>query len=218
MTPGGKRALLIGGALLGAALLWGYGVPFAIDFVGRGRRLTRTELDDNLSIADTPEELAAEASATLGRYVDATDLGLARMVRSEEGDANDATKAYLVHVAMNDAQRKTGGDVLRVLTLSSVASRSGKFGKQTSRRYSTRSDPYERDLLIAEAARAEWLSGGDRTDGARKFYHKQLTEIVGVASFDKVKETWAPEGLYPFTLPDTPVGLVFFGPNGERDA
>jgi len=213
-----KRAAIIAGALLGAALLWGYGVPFAIDFVGRGRRLTRSELDDNLSIPDAPEDLAAAASEVLGRNVDVADYGLARMLRSEEPDANDATKAYLVHVAMNDAERKTGGDVLRVLTLSSVASRSGKFGKQTSRRYSTRSDPYQRDLLIAEAARAEWLGGGDRTEGARKFYHQQLTEIAGVASLDKVKASWATEGLYPFKLPDTPIGLLFFGPNGERDA
>ncbi|HYD01796.1 MAG TPA: hypothetical protein VEB22_11270 [Phycisphaerales bacterium] len=197
-----KIALWSGAALLG--YVWG--VPAVIDFVGRGRRLTETELDDNLSIPESPEELAERASAVVGRYVDPVAYGLARMVRSEEPNANDTTKTYLVHVARNDASRSFGGDILRALTFSSVASRNGLFGKQTSRRYSTRSDPYERDLVIAEAA----LEMSDTTNGARKFYHKQLTEIAGVRSFDEIVERWGREGLEPFDLPGTPIGLVFF--------
>lgn len=215
MTTNGKRALVVAGVLVGAWLLLGYAVPFTIDLVGRGKRLTYTELDDNLSIDEDPQDLAELAGAELGRAVDVGAYAAARMVRSEEPNASDNTKRYLVHVALNDAARK-GVSLLRILTLSSNSSRDGLFGKQTSRRYSTRSDPYERDLLIAEEAIAEHQRGNDPTRGAWHFYHKQLTNIFGVASFDTVVENWGKEGAYPFELPDTAIGLVFFGPDGER--
>lgn len=217
MSTNAKRALVVAGVLVGAWLLWGYGVPFTIDLVGRGKRLTWTELDDNLSIDEDPADLAQLAAAELGRGVDVDAYAAARMVRSEEPSANDETKRALVHVAINDANRK-GVSLLRILTLSSNASRDGLFGKQTSRRYSTRSDPYERDLLIAEQAIAEHQRGTDPTRGAWHFYHKQPTNLFGVASFDTVVTNWGKEGAYPFELPDTAIGLVFFGPDGERDA
>lgn len=207
-----RRAAWIAGALAVAWFLWGWGVPFVVDFAGRGRRLTHTTINDNLSVDEPPQALAAAAAELLGRPVDVDAYAAARMVRSEEGDASDLTKALLVHVAMNDAQRKTGGDLLRVLTLSSVASRNGKFGKQTSRRYSTRSDPYERDLLIAEEAIGEWRSGLDRSGGAVKFYHRQPLEIVGVASYEDIVASWGREGLQPFEIDGAPIGLVFFRP------
>lgn len=199
-----RRALLWGAA---AYLGYTWGVPAVIDLAGRGRRLTETELDDDGSIPVPPDELARRASEVLGRPVDAGALGAARMVRSEEPTASDETKTYLVHVLRNDAAR-LGKSILDTLTFSSVARRRGLFGKQTSRRYSTRLDPYERDLLIAEAA----LSSEDQTNGARKFYHKQLAEVVGVRSFDAIVAAWGQEGLRPFNLPGAPDRLFFFGP------
>lgn len=197
-----------------------YVVPAVIDLVGRGRKLSETRLvddgydPDGYTIEDDPDKLTYDAAEIMGRPVTKDAYAAARMVRSEEPDANDETKRYLVHVAINDARRK-GWTLFQILTFSTVAARSGYFGKQTSRRYSTRNDPYERDLLLAEEAIAGH-DAADPTAGAWHFYHKQLSELVGVASYERVVANWGKEGAYPFRLPGAPSRLYFFGPAGDR--
>jgi hypothetical protein len=203
-----------------------YVVPKVIDLVGRGRRLSDTspvnpdlgDADDPLLVEDDPDKLVNDAAEILGRPVDRDALAASRMVRSEEGDANDATKRYLVHVALNDAARK-GWTLFQVLTYSTKPTRNGYFGRQKSRRYSTVEDSYERDLVLAEEAIADHYAGNDPTAGAWHFYHKQLTEVIGIASYQTVVDNWGKEGAYPMpTLPGSPSRLVFFGPTGDRSA
>jgi len=199
-----------------------YVVPAVVDLLGRGRKLSETRLvdgdadPDDKTVEDDPDKLTYDAAEIMGRPVTKDAFAASRMVRSEEPDANDDTKRYLVHVAINDARRK-GWSLFQILTYSTVGSRSGYFGKQTSRRYSTRDDSYERDLLLAEQAIAEH-DAADPTAGAWHFYHKQLAEVVGIRNFDDVVDSWAKEGAYPFELPGAPSRLVFFGPSGERSA
>lgn len=226
-----RRTLYMAGAGLAAgfAAWWfaAYAVPIVIDLIGRGRRLSYTKLvdgpddPDDKTVEDDPDKLTFDAWEILGRPMPAhvseleaarDALAASRMVRSEEPDANDQTKQYLVHVAINDARRK-GLSLFEVLTLSSVGSRRGYFGKQTSRRYSTRDDSYERDLLLAESAIATH-DMGDPTGGATKFYHEQLLPVPGVASLEEVTADWGSEGLRPYRLPSAPARLWFFGREG----
>jgi len=209
-------AIFAGGAVV---------VPAVIDLVGRGRRLSQTSPvnpdlgsdDDPLLIEDDPDKLVNDAAEILGRSVSKDAFAASRMVRSEEGSANDDTKKFLVHVALNDAARK-GWSLFDLITYSTVATRNGYFGRQRSRRYSSVEDSYERDLVLAEAAIADHAAGVDPTAGAWHFYHKQLSEVVGIASYQDVVDSWAKEGAYPFTLDGAPSRLVFFGPSGDRSA
>ena len=222
--PTWKKALAILFFLIAITAGGAYLVPKVIDLVGRGRRLSDTspvnpdlgDADDPLLIEDDPDKLVNDAGEILGRSVSRDALAASRMIRSEEGDANDDTKKYLVHVALNDAARK-GWSLFQILTYSKVATRNGYFGRQKSRRYATVEDSYERDLVLAEEAIAAHQSGDDPTAGAWHFYHKQLADIVGIASYGTVVDDWGKEGAYPFTLPGAPSRLVFFGPSGDRN-
>jgi hypothetical protein len=226
-----RRTLYIAGAGLAAGLaawwLGAYAVPIVFDLLGRGRRLSHTKLvdgpddPDDKTIEEDPDKLTYDAWWILGRPAPETlselhaardALAASRMVRSEEPEANDQTKQYLVHVAINDARRK-GLSLFEVLTISSVSGRRGFFGKQTTRRYSTREDSYERDLLLAESAIATH-DMGDPTGGATKFYHEQILPVAGVASLARVTEEWGQEGLRPYRLPGAPARLWFFGREG----
>jgi hypothetical protein len=216
--PTWKKIIVIVALLLAITAGGIYGVPIVIDLVGRGVKLSETNViegpddPDDLTIEDDPDKLTYDAGEILGRPVTKDAYSAARMVRSEEPDANDFTKECLVHVAINDARRK-GVSLFRILTLSSNPARTGYYGKQTSRRYSTRSDPYERDLQLAEKAIAEH-GAHDPTAGAWKFYHKQLRDLVNVASYETVVEDWGREGARPFTIDGTAARLVFFNSTG----
>lgn len=199
-------------ALGGAAAVLGteQGRRFVTDLTRRGPRLGHTEVDENLNVPATPEVLARRAAAILGRPVTAAAYGLARMVRSEEGNAGPEVKRLLVHVALNDAAALKW-DVVRLLTHSTVEIRRGFFGKQLSRRYSTARDPYEVDLLVAERALEERGRGADPTGGAVKFVDRRAFGIQpGTRTYADVVAKWAREGLEPFNLPGAPEDLVFF--------
>ena len=184
-----------------------FGVPVVVDIVVRGKRLTSTELDGNRTIPDDPEMLAEEASAVVGQSVSVDEYGLARMVRSEEGHADDFVKRCLAQTACNDAARH-GWSVLRVLTVSSVPSRSGFFGEQTSRRYSTRLDPFDSDLVVARQALADHAAGNDDSRGAEKFVNKW--SFTGSTTYEGTVASWAKDGLEPFTIDGVPSHIVFF--------
>jgi hypothetical protein len=224
-VPTWKKALAILFFVLAITAGGAYVVPKVIDLIGRGRRLSDTSpvnrdlgsADDPLLVEDDPDKLINDAAEILGRPVSRDAFAASRMVRSEESDANDDTKRYLVHVALNDAARK-GWSLFDILTYSTLATRNGYFGRQKSRRYSTVNDSYERDLVLAEEAIDEHARGVDPTAGAWHFYHKQLAEVVGIASYQTVVDNWGKEGAYPFSLPGAPSRLVFFGPSGDRNA
>ena len=195
---------------------WGYlgnfsgKVPIAsalLDVIDRGKRLTHTSLDDDGNVPDDPQALADEAAAAAGVSVSADEYAAARMVRSEQPHDADEIKALLIHTAINDAKAH-GWTLLKALTVSSVASRSGKFGHQKSRRYSTANDPYGADLEVAKKAIADHAAGVDPTGGAQKFVNKWAFRKP--ESYDVTAASWGKEGFTPVTIPPAPNHLVFF--------
>lgn len=206
MKPWQKVALLI--LLLALAAGGGaYVVPAVIDLVGRGRKLTDTSGNlVDLSIQVDPEDLREQAAGVMGRNVTLDALAASRMVRSEEGSEGRDVKALLVHVALNDAAAH-GWSLFYTLTVSSNSSRSGLFGNQTSRRYSTVSDSFEEDLLVAEQVIASRGAGGpDPTRGATKFFNR------GKLLKSDPPADWYSEGLVSFNVDPAPARLLFFAP------
>lgn len=202
------------GALLLAAILWGPTtvVSAVIDLVGRGRRLSDTsgleDPSDPKTLDADPDKLTNDAAEIMGRAVTKDAYSAARMIRSEEGSQPRDVKALLVHVLINDAAEH-GWSLYYATTVSSVASRSGYYGNQTSRRYSTASDPYEEDLLVAEQVIAERAAGGeDPTGGAVKFFNR------GPLSASDWPDAWDAEGLVSENVDPAPDRLVFFTRGG----
>jgi hypothetical protein len=211
--------LWAGLAVLGGVLALGgteQGRNLVVDLTLRGRRLSRTNLDQDLKIAVDPAELARAAAQLLGRAVEPGAYALGRMLRSEEGSSGPEVKRLLAWVCMNDAE-ELGWSLLKVLTFSTVAQRKGYFGKQITRRYSTAQDPYEQDLLIAEAALDERDQGsGDPTAGSVKFVNKKaFSSQAGASSYEAVRDRWAKEGLSPTLIAGAPTNLVFFRRTGR---
>lgn len=202
-----RRWLLIAVLLLAVVGVW-FGGPIVRDIVVRGVRLTRStwrESDDK-TIAEDPQDLADAAAAVVGQPVAVDEYGLARMARSEEGRATEFVKRCLIHVALNDAAAH-GWSTLYTLTVSKVAGRTGYFGRQTSRRYSTAVDPYDADLQLARGAAADHAAGTDDAQGAVKFVN---TNAFSDADYARVAADWAREGLSPFNIDGCPDHLVFF--------
>lgn len=206
-----KRWILIVVVVLLLAAGGYFGVPVVVDIVVRGARLTTTELDDNRTIPDDPEDLADAAAAVVGQPVSVDEYAAARMCRSEEPHAADLVKRCLIQTACNDAKAH-GWTLLRCLTISSDSTRTGFFGEQTSRRYSTRLDPYDIDLKIARLAIADYAAGNDDSQGAEKFVDRLSFKVIG--KYDEVVASWAKEGLSPFTIDGVPSHLVFFRRGG----
>ncbi len=212
-----KRWLLVAALVVVLVLFhWGYLGNFSgkvpvvsalLDVIDRGKRLTHTNLDSDGNIPDDPEELAKQASAAAGVAVSTDALALSRMVRSEQPHDSDAIKALLAHVAINDAKAH-GWTILKAITVSSVASRSGKFGHQTSRRYASYLDSYGSDLEVALKAIADDAAGIDPTGGAQKFVNKWAFKKP--ESYDVTATSWGKEGFTPVTIAPAPNHLVFF--------
>lgn len=172
----------------------------------RGRRLTTSTLDTNGDIVETPTDLAAAASAFLGRDVSVSAYALARNIHSEEASSSQATQAAIAWVAMN----VSGGDIVGLLTRDKNAHGVGRFGVQTGRWASTKSDPYEGDLEVAEAV----LSGTypDPTNGAVHYFRPTLQDILFnqgkvTKTADQIETSWGGDG---YTVPGVDSGLTFF--------
>ena len=211
-----KRWLFLIALLVVLVLVhWGWGnfsgvpvVSAVVDAIDRGKRLNHTTVDDDGNVPDDPARLAADASAAAGVDVSTDELALARMVRSEQPHDSDDIKALLAHTAINDA-RAHGWTVTKAITVSSVPSRSGKFGHQTSRRYASYLDPYGADLEVAKKALADAAAGIDPTGGAQKFVNKW--SFRKGTSYDATVASWAKEGFTPVNIsPPAPAHLVFF--------
>jgi len=167
----------------------------AADDLVNATKLTHETEDDAGNVASSPEELAREASETLGQDVGVEEYGLARMLRCERTpahkDGNDAEGAAIVWVAINDANAHNSGDVIQCLT-------GGKgFGRQIGRKYATgRLDPYDKDLDLVRRC----LDGSipDPTGGRTHFMHRDgfKTHDLYLAAVTKWKGYgWEDSGL-----------------------
>lgn len=178
----------------------------------RGDQLSYGSAGPDGTILDDPEALRQAASTRYGSDIDKSVYALARMVRSEGAKQGDVR----VHVALNDLANLGWADPYTLITYSTVAARKGKYGSQTSRRYSSEQDPYTGDVQTVVQAMNAHDSGDDPSMGATKFVDVSSMGGVqaGTSSFDDLVAKWAPEGLVPYTLPAYGTDLVFFKKGG----
>lgn len=137
-------------------------------------QLTDADQDGAGNCIASPEQLAEDASATLGSPISVEEYALARMCACESLSArrggSDEDKYARIWVALNDASRNNAGNILQCLTGGHY------FGPQGSqRKYSTGHpdggvDPTDRHLALVRAC----LSGAtpDPTGGATHFMDK----------------------------------------------
>lgn len=168
------------------------GVRVLLDEIQRGARLTHATYGADGVVNVDPQTLAdLSGASSLDAYA------LARMISSEEGRADNRTKAAVALVAVNKARR--GGKTISSLLLHAInSSHSGFFGTQrdvdedssnynSSDRYaSTAIDPYEGDLAIAEKV----LSGelADFTFGAIQFDRQAGEKNPDKIAADRIAE------------------------------
>ena len=215
LNPNTKFALLAGA--IGGAIAFFYRPSASVVtapfyylsyFTGiKGKRLTKGTVNENGDIVESPEDLAAQASITLGREVSVEAYSLARNIHSEEASSDQATQAAVAWVAVN----VSNGDIVGLLTRCKRASGRGKFGLQTGRWASTARDPYEGDLEVAESI----LSGTypDPTNGAVHYFRPTLQDILfneGKVSktADQIETSWGGNG---YKIDGVDDGLTFFG-------
>jgi hypothetical protein len=148
------------------------GVQDLLRGITRGARLTHAVCGKDGVVDFDPGILAHQAGATLEAYA------LARMISSEEGNADPITKAAIALVAVNYAAR-VDRDVASLLLRAKNPAHTGYFGTQRdidegsanfngSDRYaSTALDPYAGDLQIAEGVLDGTIE--DFTGGAIQF-------------------------------------------------
>jgi hypothetical protein len=173
----------------------------------RGQRLTKGTVDENGDIVESPDDLASQASITVGREVSTDAYALARNLHSEEASSDQATQAAVAWVAVNVAR----GDIVGLLTRCKRTSGKGKFGLQTGRWASTERDPYAGDLEVAEAV----LSGTypDPTNGAIHYFRPTLQDILFrkgkvTKTADDIEASWGGDG---YKIAGVDDGLTFFG-------
>jgi hypothetical protein len=179
--------------------------------IARGSRLTTAPAGDDGNVPVSPHDLAVQASDVTGDEVSDDDYGLARMLASEEPNADYVTKVALAWVCVNDSQ--SFGGIVAVLTYSSSAAHKGSYGTQTGRRYSTRSDPHEGELEVARRVR-----GGmepDITSGAVNFFRPVVQDLLfaeGKVSrtSDQVDAEWTSAGKERVTVPGADPNIWFY--------
>lgn len=204
-------------AVVGFVVLIGGGMVF-VERAKRGRRLTTTSLRPDGAVAVPPETLRAQAELVLGRAVSMEAYSLARMLTSEGNSDNVVTRRARAWIAYNDLKHDVGKrlpslfrNFTDLFTYSTVKTEKGLYGDQRGRRYATIRDPYEGDLIDAEALLQEFGTGSDPTGGATKWVDvpalgKQPgTEGKTLASIEK---EW---GLKGRELAGARDGFVVFG-------
>lgn len=183
---------------IGALIMFGGGTVF-LTRAPRGKRLSSCTTNPNGTVSPPPEALRLQAETAMGRSVSMTAYAVARMLRSEGGSDTNIKRRVRAWVLWNDFQklRKANGPARwptleSVLVFSISKGENGVFGDQRGRRYATPLDPYEGDLIDAEAFIREFAAGkGDPTAGATKFVDKNAlgkqpgTEGKTLASLEK---------------------------------
>lgn len=184
--------LLLGGAAL---LLGGSAAAIALS----GPKVTSSTLGPDGQIVESPDELLAQACASMGRPVSMDAYALARMAASE--GANEARPRMLV--ALNDGAHY-GWDVLKTVTYTKAPGQIGRFGRQSvggiTRRYGTSLDPTRALVELAERVIPDWEAGNDETGGAEKFYDIGSGQ-PGARKYEDVVAEWGTENFVPDTLP-----------------
>jgi len=140
------------------------------------------------------------------------------MIRSEGAEAGEIR----AHVALNDAA-SLGWDLHTLLTYSTNAGARGSYGDQYTpatsapggvksvRRYSTKQDPYQADVVVASKAITDHAAGIDPSAGGVKFVDKgSLKYQIGASSYETIVAKWGADGLQPFTLPGYSDDFVVF--------
>jgi len=159
--------------------------------ITRGKRLTHASYGSDGVVNATPDDLAALSGASLEEY------SLARMISSEEGNANNATKAAVAWSAVNYA-RRVGKTITQLMVRAKNANHDGYYGTQKdidpessnqgkSDRYaSTANDPYQGDLDIARGV----LNGTieDLTGGAIQFDRAAGEKNPAQVAQDRINE------------------------------
>lgn len=181
---------------------------FAVaDVFTKGQKLSTSTLGTDGVVQQDPESLRTATSVVMGRDISADVYSLARMLRSEGAKEGNLR----VHVALNDLADLGWGSAFDLITYSTQAGARGRYGSQLHRRYASSRDPYQGDVLTAEAAMAEHASGVDRAQGATKFVDRSSFGVqAGTGSFDALVQRWGADGLQPFTVPEYGDDLVLF--------
>lgn len=161
-------------------------------------RLTHADQDNEGNCLASPEELAAEASATLGQVVGVEEYALARMVANESladlKGGTDEDKQARIWVALNDCAANNFGDVLQCLT-------NGKgFGPQSGRKYSTGhasggNDPTDEHLYLVRNCQSGITP--DPTGGATHFLDKYgfaTDHVFDPAKYQAAVDKWTGYG------------------------
>ena len=121
-------------------------------------------------IDQSPEDLAASAGLDLQTYT------LARIISSEEGNS---PVLYWVAIAWASKNNAPDGDIFSWAT-------DGSFGEQGSGRpVSTRQDPYEGHVKVAQAVLAGTVA--DPTEGARYWIAPRTQDILHLRDSSKYK-------------------------------
>lgn len=164
--------LAIAVVLLGGLQLTGLLTVSDLEDLGtRGARLTNFPVDPSLGyVSQTPAECAAAAG-----NLDIDVYSLARMIRSEEGRSDVASKTAVGFAAVNRA-RRAGQSVTALLTMGRTGD--GHYGPQnTGGRYAaTEQDPYEGDAAIAAICLGGYAD--DPTFGAELFDRPKLQDLL----------------------------------------
>ncbi|MGH9442404.1 MAG: hypothetical protein ACRD16_09010 [Thermoanaerobaculia bacterium] len=175
---------------------------------GRGARVTRAPADAEGYVAGDPSELAEEAGVSLDVYA------AARMIASEETHSDRPTKIAICWCLFNEAARR-GKTVSAVLLYAKNPVNRGHFGSQkdldpdsdnykNSDRYaSTRLDPYDEELVIAQAVASGEIR--DPTGGCQ-----QYDRPAGEANPQQVAANRIQSGAELVDVPGTDPGLRFW--------
>ena len=141
------------------------------DLGTRGARLTKFPVDPSLNyVPQSPAECAAAAGD-----LDVDVYSLARMIRSEEGRSNVASKIAVGFAAVNRA-RSANKSLTALLTMGNTGN--GFYGPQNSggRYAATDQDPYEGDAAIAAICLGGYAT--DPTFGSELFDRPKLQDLL----------------------------------------
>lgn len=175
---------------------------FLIGEVIKGSRVgpkTSANPSSPSEIAQNPDELAESAGLDLQVYT------LARIISSEEGNS---PVLYWVAVAWASRNNAPDGDIFSWAT-------DGSFGEQgPGRPCSTRQDPYEGHVKVAQAVLAGTVA--DPTEGSRYWIAPRTQDILHLRdsskykSFDEVNAKRLASGLRQVNPPGIDSGLLVF--------
>jgi hypothetical protein len=148
------------------------GITDTLNRITRGSKLTRAPYDPDTGVVPgAPADLASSSGLTLDAYA------LARMISSEDGQADNLVKAAICWATINYAAQ-LGKTVEQLLVKAKLPSHDGSFGTfknievgtagygKADRYASTALDPYDGDGQIAQGCLAGTIpdpSGGKAT-------------------------------------------------------